>query len=330
MKKNLSLIIIASLILCSCSQIWNTSDNNTTPEKPLPETNIPAAPIIAPEEFAKPVVDSELSTKLAILHHYGLDFIGNTFEIDSKEKCLSVIRKYQNITNTVDCSANFSGKEFWNLWFWIYEKWNNYYQIFLWENDLWWMRFVDDYYNPASGTSFDWKYPTGNNLGFISMPSELTGFTIKSKQASLFKNTLNLYITMTNKKIGDFSMNINYKIKEGIDPKELIMFLQWDFPYELNLEHEDTVWMGDAYKLLQTSSKKLEIFGKSANYFADSWWSDISADIFITSTFTPTNRYFSEVVIYLLDTEAYNNKEKENIVRWLLRDLKWRDTFLFD
>jgi len=58
------------------------------------------------------------------------------------------------------------------------------------------------------------------------MPSELTGFTIKSKQASLFKNTLNLYITMTNKKIGDFSMNINYKIKEGIDPKELIMFLQ--------------------------------------------------------------------------------------------------------
>jgi hypothetical protein len=29
--------------------------------------------------------------------------------------------------------------------------------------------------------------------------------------------------------------------------------------------------MGDAYKLLQTSSKRLEIFGQSENYFADSW-----------------------------------------------------------
>mgnify|MGYP003554804026 len=50
--------------------------------------------------------------RLDILHHYDLDFIGNTFEIDSAEKCLSVLKKYQNIKNTIDCNTNFSGKEF--------------------------------------------------------------------------------------------------------------------------------------------------------------------------------------------------------------------------
>jgi hypothetical protein len=66
----------------------------------------------------------------------------------------------------------------------------------------------------------------GDNLGFISAPTEISYFTIKSKQASLFKDTLNLYVTMTNKKIGDFSMNINYIIRGGVNPNELIKLLQ--------------------------------------------------------------------------------------------------------
>ena len=34
-------------------------------------------------------------------------------------------------------------------------------------------------------------------------------------------------------------MNINYKLKEGINPASLIPLLQGNFPYELELSHEN-------------------------------------------------------------------------------------------
>ena len=72
--------------------------------------------------------------------------------------------------------------------------------------------------------------------------------------------------------------------------------------------------MGDAYKAISSSSKTLHIFNMSAKYFADEWATDGTSDILILSVPAPENAYFSEVVIYFLNTGAYKKANIEKTI----------------
>ena len=70
--------------------------------------------------------------EIDILKYYWLEILSDTYEIDSKEKCNYILKKYSISDNEIDCSENYNKNNYWNLSFWIYEKWSNFFNIILW------------------------------------------------------------------------------------------------------------------------------------------------------------------------------------------------------
>lgn len=277
--------------------------------------------------------------KREVLSYYWLDYLWDTFMVDTEEKCNKLLKQYEleDWDYKFDCKSTYEWN-YWDISLDIYPFWKRGYSIWLQGLDMgssimWWK------YSIITKKEYDLDDSEySDNFWFIKFWSESSKFyKIKYKEFSMWKKSLDFYSHIDHEKIGNFNFSLGYRFKDNIDETEKLKLLKLFKRDKLITSLEDnevSFWLWDSYNMLKDPNEKLNktitVVGNKWNYFSDSWYSWGSRDIFMLTFDVPENKYFSEIVIMIVDSNAYADTEVEILITEFIKDFEWKNDFILD
>ncbi len=208
----------------------------------------------------------------------------------------------------------------------IYPMWNNFYGIWLYKSSILDPMILSSIYNNLTNEEYNIEIKN-NKFWFLAIwKKNNSNFEFLYNKILKQDQVLNSIQELKNETIWEFNFTIKYKFKEWLTLKEKENLMNWNFPYKIVLSN-GIMWMWDPYKILKENWNnvfELDIFNQKWTYFVDYY---NRVDTFILTTNIPENPYFSEITIQFLNTWAYNNDEKKQLILNFVKNLEWTDSF---
>ncbi len=270
--------------------------------------------------------NTDLETQVKIANYYWFWFLWNSLNVNSEDDCEKINQLFDK---DIDCTINNHWIYYWNINLSIFPMWNNFYNISLYEMNYGNSTIFSSVYNNLTNREYNAEV-IDSKFWFISIwNTNQSNFEFSNNSISRSYEVLDFASIVKNDTIWEFNLNIRYKFKEWLSEEEKDSIINWNLPYYVGTWY-GAMWMWGSYDILKENwdnVSELDIFNQKWTYFADYWGSQFTSDILLLTTYIPENPYFSEMTIQFLNTWAYNDDEKKQLILDFVKNLEWTNTF---